>query len=176
MAWRELRTLSVGGAEMGRQYSSVVFVAACAFGVAVEGYSGWLEASPNVPNPTVLRGCLLKSRADTSAAHSKGVIYTLDVTDAADKAQKPSTPAAGAATVARTRYALSTQSSEGAVALAKHVGHHVELTGQVLERLQTVSPSSSKPASETVAAKPLPGAAQRMFQVSALKMIAAKCP
>ncbi len=160
---------------MGRQVSSVVFVAACAFGVSAEGHSGWLEASPKVPNPTVLRGCLLQSRADTSTPVSKGVIYTLDVTDAADKAQKPSTPAAGAATVAKTRYALSTQSPDGAVALAKHVGHHVEVTGQVLERLQTVSPSSSKPASETVA-KPLPGAAQRMFQVSALKMIAAKCP
>jgi hypothetical protein len=162
---------------MGRRCSSMVLGAtcACAFVVSAEGHSGWLQSTPRVQNPTVLRGCLLESRADTSTADSKGIIYTLDVPEAADKAQKASAPAASAGTVAKTRYALSTEGPEGSIAFAKHVGHHVELKGQVLERLQTVSPSS-KPASEPVAAKPLPGAAQRMFQVSALKMIAVKCP
>ena len=162
---------------MGRQLSPMIFVAACAFGMSA-AQSAPPQAKPPAANPTVLSGCLLQSRADTTTADAKGVIYTLDVAEGAT--QRPGTPvmssggaAARSAAVAKTRYALST---EAAVDFARHVGHHVELTGQVLERLHTVNPSASQPSATVATPKPLPGAAHRMFQVATLKMIAPKCP
>jgi hypothetical protein len=129
---------------------------------------------------TVLRGCLLDSRADTTTADSKGVIYILDVSQ--DVAQKPGTPArpkgndTSAAALAKTRYALSKERADVPVDFARHVGHRVALTGRVFERLQTGKANSGKPTASNTGIKPLPGAPLRMFQVSALKMIAAKCP
>jgi hypothetical protein len=162
---------------MRRQLSPMIFVAACAFGASA-AHSAPSQAKPPAPNPTVLSGCLLQSRADTTTADAKGIIYTLDVAESA--AERPETPAmssskaaARSTAVAKTRYALST---EAAIDFARHVGHHVELTGQVLERLHTVKPSAGQPAATVATLKPLPGAADRMFQVATLKMISGKCP
>ncbi len=153
------------------------------FGLGVGANAGQAPATPTkaTTQPTVLSGCLLDSRADTTTADAKGVIYTLDVADTAGAAEaasiapaKPASPATGSAArsaaVAKTRYALSTEGAQK-VDLSKHVGHHVELSGRLLTTDQ--GNASAKPAP---AAKPLPGAAHRMFHVSALKMIAPKCP
>jgi hypothetical protein len=164
---------------MGSQFNSVILIAAWAVAVSAADAAP-PQAKPHEADSIVLSGCLIQSRADTTTADPKGVIYTLDVAETEpEKPAAPATSASGtaarAAAVAKTRYALST---EEAVDFAKHVGHHVELTGRVLERLQTgKAPSNTgKPPAAVATPKPLPGAAHRMFQVATLKMIAAKCP
>ena len=134
-----------------------------------------IQSAPAQEKPTstetVLSGCLRDARADTTNADPKGVIYTLEAAaSTSSTTPAPISGAAQAAAVAKTRYALSV---DGSVDLSKHVGHHVQLTGKLLSEQRT-SQNASAPA--PTAAKPLPGAAHRTFQVTGLKMIAAKCP
>jgi hypothetical protein len=165
---------------MAHRFASAIFLAV--FGITTPTALAQTPTPPakaDTAQPTVLSGCLLDSRADTTTADSKGVIYTLDVaeTSGADAPTiaptKPEAPAAGSAArsaaVAKTRYALSTEGAQK-VDLSKHVGHHVELTGRLLTTAQAGVSAKTTPG------KPLPGAAHRMFQVSALKMVSAKCP
>lgn len=168
---------------MARRFSSALLLAL--FGLGVQTAAGQAPRQPaktDTAEPTVLNGCLLDSRADTTTADAKGVIYTLDVAETTGAAEaatiapaKPGSPAKGSAArsaaVAKTRYALSTFGAQK-VDLSTHVGHHVELTGRLMSTEQSSASANPSPA----AAKPLPGAAHRMFQVSALKMISAKCP
>ena len=114
-----------------------------------------------------LTGCIRSMRADTTAADAKGNIYTLEVMD---------TPSAGATEVGAPApgtsgpitYTLSAPDSAG---IGKHVGHQVQLTGTLKP------PAARAPATPTTAAPgATPGSMHRTFEVSALKMIAAKCP
>lgn len=168
---------------MARRFSSALFLALFGLGVQAAAQAPMQPAKADTAEATVLSGCLLDSRADTTTADRKGLIYTLDVAETTGAAEaptiapaKPGSPAkrsaARSAAVAKTRYALSTFGAQK-VDLSTHVGHHVELTGRLMSTEQ--SSVSAKPA-QAVGAKPLPGAAHRMFQVSALKMIAAECP
>ena len=155
---------------MKRRFSTMALLVICASGVSLGAQVSKEQATAKTGATQALSGCLQSSRADTTTADPKGVIYTLDV------AESPAAPATGAtagsssaraAAVAKTRYSLSADPS---MDLSKHVGHHVQLTG----RLQP--PPGKDQASTGAGAKPLPGAAHRMFQVTGLKMIAAKCP
>lgn len=126
---------------------------------------GDVQSTQPAANPiTVLSGCLRQSRADTTTANEKGVIYTLE----AETQKLPtSPPPEGSGPVTTTgRYALSFEES---VDLSKHVNHHVEVRGRMLPK------SDTGPSSGSAASKPLPGAAQQMFHVTALKMISPKC-
>ena len=112
---------------------------------------------------TVLTGCLRQSRADTTTANAKGVIYTLEA-----RAQKlPSSPAPEGSGPIKVdgRYALSFEDS---VDLSKLANHLVEVRGRAIPR----APESK---GTSAAAKPLPGAAEQMFHVTAVKMLAPRC-
>lgn len=121
----------------------------------------------------VVSGCLIQSRADTTTASRDGFIYTLDVVEPNEKSPTDVEGAAArAAAVSKTRYALS---FEDAIDAAKHAGHHVQVTGRVLPRPAADKTMKGSDVS-AAAAKPLPGTAHQMLHVTALKMIAAKCP
>jgi hypothetical protein len=113
------------------------------------------------PGDLVLTGCLQSGPGDTTAGDSKGRIYTLSVASAASPtaATPPSEKTSAASPEIYTLMAAE------ALGLAKHVGHQVQLTG----RLQTPAPQKD------AAATAKPGGAHRTFEVSSLKMIAAKC-
>ena len=111
---------------------------------------------------TVLSGCLRQSRADTTTANQKGVIYTLEAT--AQKLPTSPAPEGSGPIKIDDRYALSFDAS---VDLSKHVNHRVEVRG----RLLPIEAGNKSPA----APKPLPGAAEKMFHVTELKMISATC-
>ena len=111
---------------------------------------------------TVLSGCLRESRADTTTANPKGVIYTLEAT--AQKLPTSPAPEGSGPIKVDDRYALS---FEPAVDLSKHVNHQVEVRGRMLP----IDP----PGKPDTLAKPLPGAADKMFHVTELKMISATC-
>jgi hypothetical protein len=114
-----------------------------------------------------LTGCIRSMRADTTAADEKGNIYTLEVMD---------TPSAGATEVGAPAPGTSgpityTLSAPDSVGVGKHVGHQVQLTGTLKP------PAASAPVAPTTAAPGAkPGSMHRTFEVSALKMISAKCP
>ena len=130
---------------------------------------------------TMLTGCLRSNRADQGAADSKGVVFTLEVTEATGARPAPSeagapSPPTGAS---KTTYTLQGPESLG---LAKHVNHEVQLTG----RMQ--APSSTMPATERPQSTPPPapspspgaktaagGGGGRTFEVAALKMVSANC-
>ena len=129
--------------------------------------SSALAQQPDVDKApmTLLTGCLRSSGADTAVAGPSGRIYTLEVSE--------TPPVSGTTTgttppvASKTTYSLSAAESVG---LAKHVDHEVQLTG----RLQTpTAPAASSGASP--AAQPKAGGAHRTFEVTALKMVAAKC-
>jgi hypothetical protein len=142
---------------------------ACAMAVLVAGPAVLEQqpATPEKPPVTVLTGCLKSSGADTAVAGPSGRIYTLEVTELppAKPATAESTPP-GAST---TTYSLSAAESIG---LDKHVDHKVELTGT----LQAPSTTAAAASATQPASPPKPGGGHRTFQVSALKMVAAKCP
>lgn len=121
------------------------------------------EAQRAAEPVTLLTGCLRQSRADTTTANQKGMIYTLE----AHSQKLPTSPAPeGSGPIKMDgRYALSFETS---VDLSKHVNHQVEVRGRLLPR-----PAISQNAKE--GAKPLPGAAEQMFHVTELKMISATC-
>ena len=127
-----------------------------------------VQQTQNAKEPlTVLTGCLRQSRADTTTANAKGVIYTLEA-----RAQKlPTSPAPeGSGPIkADGRYALSFEES---VDLSKLVNHQVEVRGH---RLPRGASDAKGAAASAAAAKPLPGAADQMFHVTAVKMLAPRC-
>jgi hypothetical protein len=131
--------------------------------ILISGSSMAQEAQPSDTPMTVLSGCLRESRADTTTANKKGVIYTLE----AGTQKLPTSPAPEGSGPVKIngRYALSFEES---VDLSKHVNHQVEVRGRILPR-----PTPDAGAGTT--AKPLPGAAEHMFHVTALKMISANC-
>jgi hypothetical protein len=114
-----------------------------------------------------LTGCIRSMRADTTAADAKGNIYTLEVMDTASAgATEVGAPAPG--TSGPITYTLSAPDSVG---VGKHVGHQVQLTGTLKP------PAASAPTAPTTAAPGAkPGSMHRTFEVTALKMISAKCP
>ena len=124
-------------------------------------------AAADKPPTMMLTGCLRSSGADTAIAGPTGRLYTLEVMEA------PATPAPGATTssapsvTSKTTYSLSAPESVG---LAKHADHEVQLTG----RLQAPAAPPAKQASPSESPSK-PGGAHRTFEVTALKMIAAKC-
>jgi hypothetical protein len=125
------------------------------------------QGSPT-DTPT-LTGCIRSMRADTTAADTKGNIYTLEVMDTPSRgATEVGAPAPG--TSGPITYALSAPDSVG---LGKHVGHQVQLTGTLKAPAATQAPASGPPTTSAPGAKP--GTPHRTFEVSALKMIAAKC-
>lgn len=115
-----------------------------------------------------LTGCIRSMRADTTAADTKGHIYTLEVMDTPSRgATEVGAPAPG--TSGPITYALSAPDSVG---LGKHVGHQVQLTG-ALKAPAAQAPVSGPPTTSAPGAQP--GTPHRTFEVSALKMIATKC-
>lgn len=145
---------------MSRSLIAAVAAASCMVA------SGAGAQEPQQPgNPiTVLSGCLRQGRADTTTATAKGVIYTLEA--ATQKLPTSPAPEGSGPIKMDGRYALSVDQS---VDLSKHVNHHVEVTGRLLPR------PGSKGDDTTTETKPLPGAAEQMFHVTALKMVAANC-
>src|SRR5687767_935450 len=83
---------------------------------------------------TTLTGCVRTQRADTSAADTKGNIYTLEVSPGAGRgegAASGGTPTTGAAAAAATAKMTYTIAAPDSIGIGKHVGHQVELTGRV---------------------------------------------
>lgn len=130
------------------------------------------------PSAMTISGCL--KGATNPTLEMKGTIYTLQPIE---KAAAPSPSAAtGTARPAATAAAAPATSKTGstytlvaaeAIGLDKHVGHLVELTGQ----LSTPPPSPARTPGEAQTQKPpAPGGAHNTFEVSALKMVAASCP
>ena len=115
---------------------------------------------------TLLTGCVRQTRADTTTADAKGMIYTLE----AQTEKLPTSPAPEGSGPLKVdgRYALSFDQS---VDLSKHVNHYVEVRGR---RMPTAATDNA--AKAPTPPKPLPGAAKQMFHVTAVKMISAKCP
>jgi hypothetical protein len=161
---------------MERRFLQMAVLGLCVLGVNTTAQAQQTPAADKTK--TELSGCLQSSRADTTNADPKGIIYTLDVAEAASTTTPAASTtgtsaqsgAARAAAVAKTRYSLTPEAS---VDLTKHVGHHVQLTGVLLP---PAAGGSAATATAATGAKPLPGAAHRMFRVTGLKMIAAKCP
>lgn len=123
-------------------------------------------AAEQKPPITLLTGCLVSSGADTAVAGPSGRLYTLEVLETP---AQPSSSAAGTPppVASKTTYSLSAPES---LNLAKHDGHEVQLTGS----LQAPSPQAT-PGAAGAATPSKPGGAHRTFNVTALKMIAAKC-
>ena len=131
-------------------------ILALALSATVAGASAQAPRRPT-SDETVLRGCLREARADTSAANTKGIIYTLEIIEAT----LPTSPAPEGSSPIRpsvTRYALSFDKS---VDVSTHVDHRVEVKGR--ER-HMAAPD-----------KPLPGAAEHLFDVSTVTMISPNC-
>ena len=135
---------------------------------------------------TMLTGCLRSSHADQGAADSKGVVFTLEVTEATGTRPAPSLEAGAPpppAAASKTTYTLNGPESLG---LAKHVNHEVQLTGRMqassatmrsTERPQSTPPATQTPSPTTGGAKPVAGGGggHRTFEVAALKMVSANC-
>ena len=138
----------------------------CVLSVALVS-SPVLAQQPDVEKPpvTILTGCLRSSGADTAVAGPSGRLYTLEVTEV------PPPPSASAGTTppvaSKTTYSLAAAESVG---LAKHADHEVQLTGRLQAPAAAPSSTAKNPATQ-----PKPGGAHRTFEVTALKMIAAKC-
>lgn len=126
-------------------------------------------AQPSQQPPVeILSGCLRSSAADTAVAGPSGRLYTLEVVT--PPRPGTDTPGSPAAAPSKTTYSLAAPES---LALSKHADHEVQLTG----RLQAPAPTAS-PAGGAVGSTPKPpaGGGHRTFEVSALKMLSAKCP
>jgi hypothetical protein len=119
------------------------------------------------PPVTVLTGCLRSSGADTAVAGPDGRLYTLEVTEAPAKPDATTTTGTTPPVASKTSYSLAAPASVG---LAKHDGHEVQLTGSL--QAPSTPATTSSPAGTPA---PKPGGAHRTFNVTALKMIAAKC-
>jgi hypothetical protein len=155
--WQGMCNLTAREVSMRR-----VLMAALAASSLISGGTLAQEPQQSEKPVTILVGCLRESRADTATANTKGVIYTLE----ADTQKLPTSPAPEGSGPIKVdgRYALSFEDS---VDLSKHVNHKVEVWGRLLPR-----PTRDA----QTAAKPLPGAAEQMFHVTTLKMVAATCP
>ena len=105
---------------------------------------------PQPQTKQALTGCLRATKADAAKPDDKRIVYTLEVSERDAKDRSKAT------------YQLSPAES---VPLAKHVGHRVEIEGDLL---QAPGPPGSQ-------AKPLPADSATTFRVSGLKMISAKC-
>lgn len=128
------------------------------------------KVKPSDTANETLMGCVRSTRADTTAADPKGNIYTLEVMDTPSPGStEVGAPAPG--TSGPITYALSAPDSVG---LGKHVGHQVQLTGKLKPPSATEPPAGGTPTTAAPGAKP--GHMSRTFEVSALKMISAKCP
>ncbi len=126
---------------------------------------------------TTLTGCVRTQRADAGSADTKGNIYTLELSSGAGRgegAASGGTAATGAARAAATAEMTYTIAAPESVAIGKHVGHQVELTGRVQPAMGSRGAAAGVGAA--TATKPEPGGAHRTFQATALKMISAKCP
>jgi hypothetical protein len=127
------------------------------------------EKPSNTGNETLM-GCLRSTRADTTTADTKGNLYTLEVMDTPSTGStEVGAPAPG--TSGPITYALSAPDSVG---LGKHVGHQVQVSGKLKPPNATEPPAAGTPTTAAPGAKP--GHISRTFEVSALKMISAKCP
>ena len=138
--------------------------------IGTNGFAQQPPAQPQSDPPVqVLTGCLRSSAADTAVAGPSGRIFTLEVMEQ----PRPGTDAVAGGAPAqptKTTYSLSAPES---LALAKHADHEVQLTG----RLQAPAAAPSRPgAPPRDTAKPAAGGGHRTFEVSALKMLGAKCP
>jgi hypothetical protein len=117
------------------------------------------------PPVTLLTGCLVSSGADTAVAGPSGRLYTLEVLEAPSQ-PSPSATGTTPPVASKTTYSLSAPES---LNLAKHDGHEVQLTGS----LQAPAPQATPGTGGATTSKP--GGAHRTFNVTALKMVAAKC-
>lgn len=126
------------------------------------------KGQPSNTDNQTLTGCIRSTRADTTAADAKGNIYTLEVTDTPSRGStEVGAPAPG--TSGPITYALAVPD---AIGVAKHVGHQVQLTGT----LKPPSAAAGGGTPTTAAPGAKPGHMHRTFEVTALKMISAKCP
>lgn len=151
--------------QRGRHHFGAAALALSIAGTGVLAQTPQQTPQPSTSEGTVLRGCLRQGRADTTTANAKGIIYTLEVTSE----KLPTSPppeGSGPAKAAVIRYALSFDKS---VDLSKHVNHRVEVKGRTMPR------PGNTAAGGATDAKPLPGAAEQMFDVAAVTMLAAKC-
>lgn len=132
--------------------SNCMVCSAAAMLLVAFGVQGQQPARESQPETKMtLTGCLRETKSASAQRDDKRIVYTLEVAerDAKDRS--------------KTTYQLSSTES---VSLAKHVGHRVEIEGELLQ------PPGLPPAAQP---KPLPGDAQGTFRVSRLKMISAKC-
>jgi hypothetical protein len=124
------------------------------------------DKPPAASGPTVT-GCLRAVRTESVAPHPARTVYTLELTDDTS-AQPPAAAIDKTQAQPRPRYVLSHDAS---VALSKHVGQRVQLTGELLQPPST-PPGVTDPAPR---AKPLPGDAEGTFRVTAVKVLSPKC-
>jgi hypothetical protein len=115
-----------------------------------------------------LKGCL-RAHADPSDPGNKRMIYTLEIPDEArDRAAAGTSGRSQAAPETAKKVELSTTTTTAdTIALSKHVGQGVEVTGELLQ------PPGLPPAAAKTT--PLPSNRVETFRVSTVKMLAPKC-
>jgi hypothetical protein len=127
--------------------------------------------------PTTIIGCLRSTpNPDPAGTAGKSPVYTMDVIPA-PMPPRPETssmpkPGSVADAVKATTYTLTAPESVG---LAKHVGHRVEVTGQLQDTGTKAKESPGTRGGTPDAMAPKPGGAHNTFEVTALKMVSAQC-
>jgi hypothetical protein len=127
---------------------------------------------PPKPDPAhqperTLQGCVRAERADSKNPDDTRIIYRLEVVEAPAAAARDTKPG--------ERKTVSYElSAAEAMAVSKHVGHEVQVTGELLLPPGLAPGAGGQPPAERKSL-PLPGEAKGTFKVTSLKMLAAKC-
>jgi hypothetical protein len=138
--------------------------------VVISGLSLAVSAQKPAGEPVSVSGCVERAQRDgTLSVTATGTTATPNTApieansgEAVDRfTLKDATPVGKDSSSPRTEYALQGQGSE----LAKHVGHRVEIAGNLLPSPADLQADKAKPADGI-----------RRMQVTAVKMIASKCP
>jgi hypothetical protein len=125
------------------------------------------------PNALSLTGCLRGSAAAIGTSPGQGIIYTLEVVEAAPAKPAASTPPSGAARNDAPTMTTYTLDAPDSVGLAKHVDHEVQIEGSMRPATKPATPGGAGASAAPVAGKP--GGAHRTVHVSALKMLSTNC-
>ena len=125
------------------------------------------QSAPSPPTHMTIAGCLKASPNPSGVPDT--TTYTLEPIEAVTLTAPVSSTGAPTGKTA-ARYTLT---SSAGIAFKPHVGHKVEISGQ-LKQLSagTDAQASGEPASKARE----PGGAHNTFEVTALKMVAVVCP
>jgi hypothetical protein len=137
--------------------------------VVILGLSFTASAQKPAGETVSVTGCVERAQRDgTLSANAAGTTATPNTAPSeANSGEmvnaftlKDATPVSEKAATGRTEYALQGQGAE----LAKHVGHRVEIAGNLMPSVAEVQADKAKPADGI-----------RRVQVTGVKMIASKC-